>query len=144
VKAAHKGDDDGGKAIRAGQVREDLPEPHTGKTIKQLLGKEAKGITTYAIEPKNDKEPAQIYYDRKQVAEALRAKGIELDSEEQDDDEDENYRMATVSIYEALEISREYYESGDLLGYIRSVAYDYFYNLLEKYGLPIDVEVEIV
>jgi len=64
--------------------------------------------------------------------------------EEQDDDEDENYRMVTVSIYEALEISREYYETGDLLGYIRSVAYDYFYNLLEKYGLPIDVEVEIV
>jgi len=64
--------------------------------------------------------------------------------EEQDDDEDENYRMVTVSIYEALEISRGYYETGDLLGYIRSVAYDYFYNLLEKYGLPIDVEVEIV
>jgi sulfite reductase alpha subunit-like flavoprotein len=64
--------------------------------------------------------------------------------EEQDDDEDENYRMVTVSIYEALEISREYYETGDLLGHIRSVAYDYFYNLLEKYGLPIDVEVEIV
>lgn len=83
----HFWSDEDGTAILAGQVREDLPEPHTGKTIKQLLGKDAKGITTYAIEPKNDKEPAQIYYDRKQVAEALKAKGIELDVEGDDDDD---------------------------------------------------------
>lgn len=87
--------DDDGSAILAGQVREDLPEPHTGKTIKQLLGKDAKGITTYAIESKNEKEPAQLYYDRKQVAEALKAKGIELDSEE-DDDERDSGRMAPM------------------------------------------------
>jgi hypothetical protein len=61
-----------------------------------------------------------------------------------DEDEDgENYRMELVSIYDALDIAREFYESGDLTGYLRSVAYDYFYNLLEKYGLPIDVEVDI-
>ena len=61
-----------------------------------------------------------------------------------DEDEDgENYRMELVSIYDALAIAREFYESGDLTGYLRSVAYDYFYNLLEKYGLPIDVEVDI-
>ena len=61
-----------------------------------------------------------------------------------DEDEDvENYRMELVSIYEALNIAREFYETGDLTGYLRSVAYDYFYNLLEKYGLPIDVEVDI-
>ena len=61
-----------------------------------------------------------------------------------DEDEDgENYRIELVSIYEALDIAREFYETGDLLGYLRSVAYDYFYNLLEKYGLPIDVEVDI-
>jgi hypothetical protein len=55
----------------------------------------------------------------------------------------ENYRTELVSIYDALDIAREFYETGDLLQYIRSVAYDYFYNLLEKYGLPIDVEVDI-
>jgi hypothetical protein len=61
-----------------------------------------------------------------------------------DEDEDgENYRIELVSIYEALNIAREFYETGDVLGYLRSVAYDYFYNLLEKYGLPIDVEVDI-
>jgi hypothetical protein len=61
-----------------------------------------------------------------------------------DEDEDgENYRIELVSIYEALDIAREFYETGDVLGYLRSVAYDYFYNLLEKYGLPIDVEVDI-
>jgi hypothetical protein len=61
-----------------------------------------------------------------------------------DEDEDvENYRMELVSIYEALNIAREFYETGDLTGYLRSVAYDHFYNLLEKYGLPIDVEVDI-
>lgn len=88
--------DDDGSAILAGQVREDLPEPHTGKTIKQLLGKDAKGITTYAIESKNEKEPAQLYYDRKQVAEALKAKGIELDSEEQEDDQRDSGRVAPM------------------------------------------------
>jgi len=60
-----------------------------------------------------------------------------------EDEDEENYRIELVSIYEALDIAREFYDTGDLLQYIRSVAYDYFYNLLEKYGLPIDVEVDI-
>ena len=60
-----------------------------------------------------------------------------------EDDDGENYRMELVSIYEALDIAREFYETGDVLGYLRNVAYDYFYDLLEKYGLPIDVEVDI-
>jgi len=60
-----------------------------------------------------------------------------------DDEDGEYYRMELVSIYDALDIAREFYETGDVLGYLRSVAYDYFYNLLEKYGLPIDVEVDI-
>lgn len=60
-----------------------------------------------------------------------------------EDEDGENYRMELVSIYDALDIAREFYETGDLTGYLRSVAYDYFYNLLEKYGLPIDVEVDI-
>jgi hypothetical protein len=63
--------------------------------------------------------------------------------DEEEEDDDEYYRMELVSIYDALAIAREFYESGDLTGYLRSVAYDYFYNLLEKYGLPIDVEVDI-
>ena len=60
-----------------------------------------------------------------------------------EDEDGENYRIELVSIYDALDIAREFYETGDVLGYLRSVAYDYFYNLLEKYGLPIDVEVDI-
>ena len=60
-----------------------------------------------------------------------------------EDEDGENYRMEVVSIYDALDIAREFYETGDLLGYLRSAAYDYFYDLLEKYGLPIDVEVDI-
>lgn len=60
-----------------------------------------------------------------------------------EDDEGENYRIELVSIYEALDIAREFYDTGDLLGYLRHEAYVYFYNLLEKYGLPIDVEVDI-
>ena len=60
-----------------------------------------------------------------------------------EDEDEENYRIELVSIYEALDIAREFYETGDVLGYLRNVAYDYFYDLLEKYGLPIDVEVDI-
>lgn len=84
---------DGHNAIRAGQVREDLPAPHTGKTIQQLLGKDAKGITTYAIESKPG-EPAAIYYDRAETKAALKAKGIDLDRKpsvhDNDDDGDED------------------------------------------------------
>ena len=66
------------------------------------------------------------------------------DDEDEDGNlNDENYRMELVSIYDALDIAKEFYESGDLTGYLRSVAYDYFNNLLDKYGLPIDVEVDI-
>jgi hypothetical protein len=35
------------------------------------------------------------------------------------------------------------YETGDLLGYLRSEVYDFFYKKLEKYGIPIDVDVDI-
>lgn len=85
---------DGHKAIRAGQVREDLPAPHTGKTIKQLLGKDAKGITTYAIQSHEPGESAMIFYDRFEVKAALKAKGIDLDRKAQaqgnDTDEDDD------------------------------------------------------
>lgn len=35
------------------------------------------------------------------------------------------------------------YESSDLLGYLRSEVYDFFYKKLEKYGIPIDVDVDL-
>lgn len=35
------------------------------------------------------------------------------------------------------------YESSDLLGYLRSEVYDLFYKKLEKYGIPIDVDVDL-
>jgi hypothetical protein len=35
------------------------------------------------------------------------------------------------------------YESADLLGYLRGEVYDLFYKKLEKYGIPIDVDVDL-
>jgi hypothetical protein len=35
------------------------------------------------------------------------------------------------------------YEGSDFQGMIRSSVYDFFYNLLEKYGIPIDVEIDL-
>lgn len=35
------------------------------------------------------------------------------------------------------------YEGSDLLGYLRGEVYDLFYKKLEKYGIPIDVDVDI-
>ena len=36
------------------------------------------------------------------------------------------------------------YESSDLLGYLRSEVYDFFYKKLEKFGIPIDVDVDLI
>ena len=35
------------------------------------------------------------------------------------------------------------YEGADFEGMIRSSVYDLFYNLLEKYGIPIDVDIDL-
>jgi hypothetical protein len=35
------------------------------------------------------------------------------------------------------------YDSADLLGYLRGEVYDLFYKKLEKYGIPIDVDVDL-
>ena len=35
------------------------------------------------------------------------------------------------------------YEGADFQGMIRSSVYDLFYNLLEKYGIPIDVDIDL-
>ena len=36
------------------------------------------------------------------------------------------------------------YETADLLGYLRSEVYDFFYKKLEKFGIPIDVDVDLI
>ena len=36
------------------------------------------------------------------------------------------------------------YETSDLLGYLRSEVYDFFYKKLEKFGIPIDVDVDLI
>jgi hypothetical protein len=35
------------------------------------------------------------------------------------------------------------YETGDLLAYLRSEVYDFFYKKLEKYGIPIDADLDL-
>ena len=35
------------------------------------------------------------------------------------------------------------YEGAEFQGMIRSSVYDLFYNLLEKYGIPIDVDIDL-
>jgi len=35
------------------------------------------------------------------------------------------------------------YETGDLIAYLRSEVYDFFYKKLEKYGIPIDVDLDL-
>lgn len=35
------------------------------------------------------------------------------------------------------------YDGSDLLGYLRGEVYDLFYNKLEKYGIPIDVDLDL-
>ena len=35
------------------------------------------------------------------------------------------------------------YETGDLIAYLRSEVYDFFYEKLEKYGIPIDVDLDL-
>lgn len=58
------------------------------------------------------------------------------------DEETEEEYMVNDTI-DAYQEALSNYETGDLMGMIRSVVYDFFYNLLEKYGVPIDVEVEL-
>ena len=36
------------------------------------------------------------------------------------------------------------YETGELLGYLRGEVYDLFYKKLEKYGIPIDVDLDLI
>jgi hypothetical protein len=58
------------------------------------------------------------------------------------EDTDEEYTVndtIDAAYYEAL----LNYEGADFQGMIRSSVYDFFYNLLEKYGIPIDVDIDL-
>jgi len=59
------------------------------------------------------------------------------------DDETEEEYMVNDTIDAAYQEALSNYETGDLMGMIRSVVYDFFYNLLEKYGVPIDVDIDL-
>jgi len=58
------------------------------------------------------------------------------------DDDDEQYEI-NGTIEDAYLEAQSNYETGDLMGMIRAVAYDFFYELLEKYGVPIEVDVDL-
>jgi hypothetical protein len=59
--------------------------------------------------------------------------------EERTDNEIEVNDTIEAAYFEA----QSNYESSDLLGYLRSEVYDLFYKKLEKYGIPIDVDVDL-
>lgn len=59
------------------------------------------------------------------------------------DEETEEEYMVNDTIDAAYHESLLNYEGGDLMGMIRSVVYDFFYSLLEKYGVPIDVDIDL-
>ena len=59
------------------------------------------------------------------------------------DEETEEEYMVNDTIDAAYQEALGNYETGDLMGGIRAVVYDFFYNLLEKYGVPIDVEIDL-
>ena len=59
------------------------------------------------------------------------------------DPETEEQSLVRGSLWDALYEAQEAYETGDFFGGLNAWCYDFFYNLLEKYGIPIDVEVEL-
>ena len=59
------------------------------------------------------------------------------------DEETEEEYMVNDTIDAAYQEALSNYETGDLMGGIRAVVYDFFYNLLEKYGVPIDVDIDL-
>lgn len=58
------------------------------------------------------------------------------------EDTDEQYEI-DGTIEDAYLEAQSNYETGDLLGSIRAAVYDFFYELLEKYGVPIEVDVDL-
>ena len=59
------------------------------------------------------------------------------------DPETEEQRLVNGSLWDALFEAQEAYETGEFFGSLNYHCYEYFYKLLEKYGIPIDVEVEL-
>lgn len=59
------------------------------------------------------------------------------------DPETEEQELVNGSLWDALYEAQEAYETGDFFGMLNYHCYEYFYKLLEKYGIPIDVEVEL-
>jgi hypothetical protein len=58
------------------------------------------------------------------------------------EDTDEEY-VVNDTIDAAYHESLLNYEGADFQGMIRSSVYDFFYDLLEKYGIPIDVDIDL-
>jgi hypothetical protein len=59
------------------------------------------------------------------------------------DPDTEEQELVSGSLWDALSVAQEVYETGDLFGLLNYYCYEYFNKLLEKYGIPIDLEVEL-
>jgi hypothetical protein len=59
-----------------------------------------------------------------------------------DEENDEEY-VVNDTIDAAYHEALLNYEGADFQGMIRSSVYDFFYDLLEKYGIPIDVDIDL-
>lgn len=59
------------------------------------------------------------------------------------DPETEEQSLVNGSLWDALFEAQEAYETGEFFGSLNYHCYEYFSKLLEKYGIPIDVEVEL-
>ena len=59
------------------------------------------------------------------------------------DPETEEQRLVNGSLWDALFEAQEAYETGEFFGSLNYHCYEYFSKLLKKYGIPIDVEVEL-
>jgi hypothetical protein len=59
------------------------------------------------------------------------------------DEENEEEYVVNDTIDAAYHEALLNYEGSDFQGMIRSSVYDLFYNLLEKYGIPIDVDIDL-
>ena len=59
-----------------------------------------------------------------------------------DEDEDQEFAMNTT-IRDAYQEAQSNYETGDLMGILRSSVYSFFYDLLDEYGVPIEVDIDL-